>query len=208
VKPILYIAGFWGAVLAGVYLFTSSDAQPPPGVLAASDPQQVDIVERHWTRGEARFTALAAFGAYARVLSTNHYLFDGAADLSPVDLALGWGPMSDSRVLAHLHISQGGRFYHWRSLSRDPLPITRADISSHSANMHMIPASDDVKKTLLDIRKGELVRLAGYLVRVDKPNGWRWQTSLSRTDTGAGACEIVWVDWIKRMSAAAQTASR
>jgi hypothetical protein len=194
VKPILNIAGFWVAVLLGAWIYVNSDIQQPPGVLTPSDPDQVEIVPRSWTRGEAKFTAMAQFAVRARVLSTNHYSFDGQADLSPVDLALGWGRMSDSDVLQDIHISQSGRFYFWRPRYGRMLPIPKNEIISHSANMHMIPANEDVKSTLLDVRAGEIVTVSGFLVQVNKPNGWVWRTSLTRTDTGNGACEVVWVE--------------
>jgi hypothetical protein len=203
VKAILYILGLCGAVFAGVWIATDADVQQPAGILAAAEPQQVDILERVWDHGNYRFTALAAFGATARILSTNHYWYDAASEISPVDLALGWGPMSDSAIINHLHISQGSRFYHWRALYREPLPLQKSEIISHSANMHMIPATEDIRKSLLEARKGELVRISGYLVLVEKANGWKWRTSLSRTDSGPGSCEVVWVDWIKRTSTVA-----
>ena len=75
------------------------------------------------------------------------------------------------------------------------------EIISHSANMHMIPANEKVKQVLLGVRPGELVSFGGYLVRVEKPGGWTWKTSLTRTDSGAGACEVVWVeDLVRRKS--------
>ena len=188
----------WGAVLLAAWIYVSGDVPQPAGVLAPSEPRQVNITERTWERGGVRYTALAQFDAYARVLSTNHYYFDGQADLSPVDLALGWGTMSDSDVLARLKVSQSNRFYFWRARVGEPLRIAMAEISSHSANMHMIPEDDKVKEVLLSVRPGELVSFGGYLVRVEKPGGWTWKTSLSRTDTGAGACEVVWVKDIVR----------
>ncbi|HEY3835149.1 MAG TPA: hypothetical protein VGL72_01190 [Bryobacteraceae bacterium] len=195
-KTILNITGFWVAVLLGAWIYTSQDLQQPPGVLVSDDPHQEYIVERIWNRGDAQFTAKARFDLRARVLSTNHYSFDKGADLSPVDFALGWGRMSDSDVLDHLVIRQSNRWYFWRPKWGDPLPIPEKELVSHSANMHMIPADDNVKKTLLDVRAGELVTIAGYLVQVDRPHGWIWRTSLSRTDTGMNACELVWVDRI------------
>ena len=114
-KPFFHITAIWGAVLLGVWIYMSGDVPQPPGVLAPAEPRQVDIMPRTWERQGTRFTALAHFDVYARVLSTNHYLFDGQADLSPVDLALGWGRMSDSEVLAGLKVSQSNRFYFWRA---------------------------------------------------------------------------------------------
>ena len=89
-KYYLYIGGFWCAVLLGAWIWMNNDIQQPPGVIAPDDPRQLEIGERSWDRGEAHFRAVAQFDLQARVLSTNHYQFDAEADLSPVDLALGW----------------------------------------------------------------------------------------------------------------------
>ncbi len=69
-------------------------------------------------------------------------------------------------------------------------------IASHSANMHLIPANARVEATLRGLRSGNLVTLRGALVRAEGPNGFTWVSSLSRADTGDGACELVWVDAI------------
>jgi hypothetical protein len=37
--------------------------------------------------------------------------------------------------------------------------------------MHMIPASDEVMRTLFDVRVGELISLSGYPLQVDRRNG-------------------------------------
>jgi hypothetical protein len=208
VKPFLYIAGFWGAILLGAWVYVSSDVPQPPGVLAPDDPRQVDIVERTWTIGDTRFTALAQYDIQARVLSTNHYSFDKGADLAPVDFAVGWGRMSDSDVLAGIKISQSGRFYFWRPIIGQPLPIPRKELISHSANMHLIPSDDGIKKVLLDVRPGQMVSLSGYLVQVNRPQGWTWRSSLSRTDTGMGACELMWVERIDVTGTKTERASR
>jgi hypothetical protein len=44
------------------------------------------------------------------------------------------------------------------------------------------------------IRPGNLIDLRGFLVLAEGPDGWNWRSSLSRTDEGPGACELVWVD--------------
>jgi hypothetical protein len=50
-----------------------------------------------------------------------------------------------------------------------------------------------VKGVLTSVGAGKLIHLNGYLVEVHGPNGFNWRSSLSRTDTGAGSCELVWV---------------
>ena len=84
-----------------------------------------------------------------------------APTLVPTDLALGWGRMSDSAVLAKIDITQSGRFYYWRVKE---FPIPRREIETSSANMHMIPADNDVKRQLEQVREGQLVRIEGFLV--------------------------------------------
>jgi hypothetical protein len=95
--------------------------------------------------------------------------------------------MSDGRVLADIEISQGNRFYFWRTRS---WPIGRGEIESHSANWHVIPENAAVAKTLGRLRTGSIVQFSGRLVDIEGGDGGM-RTSLSRTDTGAGACEIL-----------------
>jgi len=163
-----------------------------PGVLAPAAPTQdtIEAGSAFMHQGYA-LTPRADFSVHARVLGKEHYYFDRGADLSPTDLALGWGPMSDSSVLDRLRISQGNRFYYWGA---DTPPIPRERITAHSANMHLIPATEDIADAINDARKGHIVRFSGKLVDVAGNDGWRWGTSLSRTDTGRGACELVYVE--------------
>jgi hypothetical protein len=160
------------------------------GVIASAQPQQQSTSQAKLTLKDFTITPLESFEIEARVLSAEHYSIGRAADLVPVDLALGWGPMSDEAVLSKIDISQGNRFYYWHV---DAYPIPREQIESNSANMHMIPADSTIEKTLKSIRAGQVVKLSGYLVEVNAADGWHWRSSLSRTDTGSGACELVYV---------------
>ena len=138
----------------------------------------------------AQLEPLAGFSVDARVLSRHDYASGHEARFSPTDLALGWGRMREDAVLSQLEISQSGRWYHYRW--REDAPIPPPEITRSSANMHMVPADDVVAAALRGVRAGERVRIDGWLVRI-VDGGWRWQSSLSRTDTGAGACELVYV---------------
>ncbi|MHB1084678.1 MAG: hypothetical protein ACYCZA_07545 [Thiobacillus sp.] len=162
------------------------------GTLAPKVPVQVDRSGLpSFSVGGYQIKPAAEFSLQARVLSTEPYYMGREADLSPVDLALGWGPMSDSAVLNRLQISQNSRFYFYRW--SDQPPIEPSEIVEYSANMHMIPASDEIKKRLSKVRAGQVVTLSGYLVRVQAPDGWHWNSSMTRSDSGNGACELVWV---------------
>jgi len=166
------------------------------GVVAAQTPIQEKVDETMpFSFKDYTITPLEKFSIEARVLSKEKYSFDKGAELSPIDLALGWGRMSDEAILKNIDISQSGRWYHWQTAK---FPIPRREIETHSANMHMIPADKTVEEELRSIRKGEVVTIEGYLVRVDGKDGYTWISSLSRNDTGAHACEVVFVKNIDR----------
>jgi hypothetical protein len=181
------------ALVVGVYqLRPSAEIRHPPGVIAAREPVQVDFAgARAFEHQGLQILPIATLDVEARVLSSERYWMSREGRLSPIDLALGWGPMSDQSVLDRINITQGGRFYYWWTARP---PIASAEIARHSANMHLIPANDLVWRRLKSFRPGQVVRLQGYLVRATGPDGWRWESSLSRTDTGAGACELLWVE--------------
>ena len=186
----------WLAILLLGYsawaYWSSRPVLHPPGVLVAMDPVQAPLAAMPslYRRGY-QITPLQSFSLEARVLGTERYRFGRGAELAPIDLALGWGPMSDQSVLDRIDISQGGRFYFWH-VSQFPIP--RRDIETHSANMHMIPATPDIERRLDSVRPGQIVMLRGYLVNVQGQDGFAWRSSLTREDTGAGACELVWVE--------------
>jgi hypothetical protein len=182
------------AMAAGAWNYLSSrPIEHADGTLAPKDPVQVDRSGLpSFSVGAYHIMPAAEFYLEARVLSTETYHMGREADLSPVDLALGWGRMSDSAVLNRLRISQGNRFYFYRW--SDQPPIQPSEIVEHSANMHMIPASDDIKRRLGKVREGQIVALSGYLVRVEAADGWHWNSSMTRSDSGNGACELVWVN--------------
>lgn len=164
-----------------------------PGILAPDEPLQEndEPLPAAFTHDGYTIQPLARFSLLARVLSRSDYHFDSMSGLIPTDLALGWGPMSDSAVLGLLSFEQDHRFYFW---SAREFPIPRRVIETHSANMHLIPADGTVRRALRWIRPGALVQLSGQLVEVHSPKGWSIRSSMTRNDTGAGACEVIWVE--------------
>lgn len=177
-QRLLYLV----ALLLGLWLIWPLFSATPRAPSSSGDLASGSLrVEGH------RITALETFSIEARVLGREDYRFDRGARLSPTDLALGWGPMADPQVTRHIDIRQGNRWYYWRT---DTFPIPRRDIERHSANMHIIPGNPEVARVLGQIR-------AGQLVRVEGDDGFRWVSSLSREDTGNGACELIWVEQLQ-----------
>jgi hypothetical protein len=165
----------------------------PAGVLVASEPQQVTAVGETGPIEYHGFhlKPLAHFSLDARVLHQKVYRYDRQAALAPVDLALGWGPMSDQRVLNELNITQSMRFY-WYEYKLPP-PIPPEQIVSHRTNLLVIPSTTEIASRCKSLRAGSLVHLNGELVEASGPGIADWRSSLSRSDTGNGACELMWV---------------
>ena len=182
------------ASLLGLFTFAFIDTSitHEPGVLAPQAPHQ-EVVQAGllFMHQDYLIEPLATFDAKARVLSKKRYRLGREAELSPLDLALGWGAMSNEEVLDYFSISQHNRWYYWRYKE---LPIAKQEVIRSSANMHMVPADDLVKRQLMRIQEGHVVHIKGYLIEARSEDGWRWRSSLSRIDSGDNACELVWVE--------------
>ena len=62
--------------------------------------------------------------------------------------------------------------------------------------MHLVPANAAIAKQIKKIKPDDLVYLKGTLIEIQTQDGWRWRSSLSRVDTGNGACELMRVESI------------
>src|SRR5947209_1384983 len=93
------------------------------GVLVPEEPVQEDLPPHEI--GEINgytVTGVADYTITARVLSTRRYGMDRGSALVPIDVALGWGRMSDQSVLDQFKISQAFRFFFYEWHGVPPLP--------------------------------------------------------------------------------------
>ncbi len=177
---------------------TASGCPMPPRVARGDAPLQTELASTMspFHHPDASLVPLAGFSIEARVLGSETYRLDREAAFAPLDLALGWGRMTDDAVLSRLQLSQGGRWYRYRWQGDAPIP--REEIARSSANMHMIPADAQVERALRAIEPDQRVRIDGWLVQVEASDGWRWRSSLRRDDQGSGSCEVVYVCAVTR----------
>lgn len=180
----------------GVVLVVFAGACQPswPSGISVAGPVQEELTQQtprsFLFRGHV-VQPRALYRIEALVLSRAAYRFDDNADVSPLDLALGWGPMSDAALLQQLRVRQNDRYFFWSASS---LPLARDEIERHAANTHLAWGSRAVDDVLDDVDVGDIVTLRGALVDVTFADGHEMKTSLSRTDVGGGACEVMWVD--------------
>jgi len=190
VTPILILL-----IILVYFFYPETVITYPAGITAPDKPIQVNLTEhKEWKFDDFHIEALASYQIKARVLSRNNFSLGVESEISPFDLALGWGLMSDQEIIDKIDISQSNRWYHWQA---DILPIPSRDISLNSANVHIIPKDEITKEKFDEVYKGSLIEMKGYLVEVTKDDGWRWKSSTKREDTGGGSCELFWVEEIE-----------
>ncbi|MGQ0798559.1 MAG: hypothetical protein ACT4NL_00400 [Pseudomarimonas sp.] len=172
-------------------LFPPSQIPQAAGRVIAPDPPIQRLISNATpqTYLDLELQPLAEFEFDARLLSLAWYSQGTEANYSPVDLGIAWGAMSDSANIDALDWSHGSRFLNYRYASQPPIPQRELDRSV--ANLHVLPASAEVLRKIEQLRAGQRIVGRGILVAATRADGWRWNSSLSREDTGAGACELL-----------------
>ena len=184
---VLIIIAFGGWLFISNYEGKTLEA----GVQVDSKPRQGKIsIDRTFKKEKYTIIPLASFKMEGKILAKKRYVLGSGSDLAPYDLAMGWGRMSDETILDKIKISQIQRFYSWKA---EVLPIPRREIEKSSANMHIIPANKNIKKIVRKADEWDVISLKGYLVKVIADD-FHWKSSLTRNDTGDGACELIWVE--------------
>lgn len=154
------------------------------------------------TGNDRKIIPVENYKVKARILGIKNYQgiqlsTDLLGDEVPLDLALGWGPLLSEQKASLVTWSQSNRFYYWSISPKNGKKFGGnylTEISQNSANTHVIPDNEQIEKELNSFKVGQIVELEGQLVNLERetPNGGKmtFLTSLVRTDTGAGACEI------------------
>jgi hypothetical protein len=159
-------------------------------IQGATDRAPFEVETR---KGPATLTPRAAYDIAGVVAGAERYRFDDPALVSPLDLALTWGEVPTPAWRDRLDFSQGYRLFYWRTAD---LGLDAGYLIRHTANTHLIPANRNLERALLGIDAGDEVQLSGLLVDV-AAHGFRWPTSLVRTDHGDQGCEILYVEEVR-----------
>lgn len=164
------------------------------GVVAPEAPVQVNGEQAPFRHGDVFITPLATFSARVRVLSARDYRREADGDIVPVDLAVAWGPLSESSLALGMRVGQSNRYFSWQ-VSGD-YPLGKTDIVRHAANMHFVPADASTEATLRRVRRGDVVEFSGMLVDITGGE-LPWHSSMTRDDDGSYACEVVYVESLR-----------
>lgn len=188
IKHLLFIVLLCGGVY---YYWVTKPIEHGPGVVAPETPVQEAVFNTDKLDYKSfDIKPKANIKLEARILSIKNYYFDKYSDLSPTDVVFGWGPMSDERNLNSIMVRQSDRSFYWEMANP---PIEQQKMWQHATNMHLIGSTQKIRDKIGSLRKGHVVKLAGYLVNAQSPEGWSLKTSMSRKDIGDNSSELVWV---------------
>ena len=192
---LIFIVVLAGLILFLVFGLGNRWEYPPGQAVAPEEPVQTDLKEKkQWKKNGYLIQALAKFDMTARVIIADRYRTDREADVSPMDLTVAWGPASDTAVLQQFDFYKLHRYYRYEW---DDPGAPSSVVKSHTANMHMIGKDSYTDSKLTHVEAEDIITIDGYLVEVSATDGWRWRSSLTRNDSGNGACELVLVESIK-----------
>jgi hypothetical protein len=161
-----------------------------------ADPE--DIITLEIKDGVFELKPMATYKASVMVMSKKSYSHGWTGSIAPIDLALAWGKLTEPRYDKHIDYSQKDRWYFFQYDAESPLD--GGYIGDHSANNHIIPATENIHKALKSIKKKQKVVLEGYLVYLKgtyEGQSVFWNSSLTRKDHGNNACELFFVEQVR-----------
>jgi hypothetical protein len=164
-----------------------------PIQLSYSQPQPIVQV---FDDAQYQLTPVAKYKVGALVASRQYYNDEGK--FAPMDFLLIWGDLASPENKEYLQYSQSNRHGYWRS--RSDAPFSESYRNSHIANTHMVPANNNILTGLKNVKPPQVVFMEGYLVNVEGRIGkgsMFWKTSLTRSDSYNGACEIFYVNQLR-----------
>lgn len=118
--------------------------------------------------------------------------------INMLDVCVVWGDNTQSE-LHKLDFWNG--IFTCNVFTRDQQAWDSFDMNQLSNN-HLISDNENVRDRVKDVRIGDQIRVRGYLASYSNPDGGKRGTSTTRTDTGDGACETIYVEDFRILQAA------
>jgi len=110
--------------------------------------------------------------------------------LNMLDVCVVWGDSATGERLHKIDFWNG--IFTCNVRTRDDA-AWRAFSMEQLSNNHLISDDETIREQVKNIRVGDQIRVRGYLASYSSENGGKRGTSTTRTDTGDGACETLFV---------------
>lgn len=207
-KTLVYLAIFLVAIFALYYGYLFLTAPSYRSVVEGTiDPTQeplqemaddADPIPITFPDGEAILKPVATYIASVKIGGTKKYSSPWSSDVAKYDLLMLWGRLAAENLKGKIKFKQDMRWTQFMVKNGSGFEV--GYVSSHSSNTHAIPANKNILKTISRLSKGTIVEMKGYLVALEgtyKGGKIWWNSSLKRDDTGAGACEVFYIESIR-----------
>ncbi|MGE5298154.1 MAG: hypothetical protein ACM3KM_03250 [Acidobacteriaceae bacterium] len=174
-----------------------------PAVL--SDPQQVELADLSpiqfskdgWNYSLTPVYQYSISGLIVSRMDYRWFSLNRTDETFPVDLCMTWGENAATKAFAKTSFRQDNRWCYWTMPGN--LKVNQDEVS----NNHLIVNNPSLEKRILSLKTGDQVKIKGKLVNVkaatDEPgrhesSAIAMNSSTVREDSGAGACEIIYVE--------------
>lgn len=196
---LLAAALLWGLA------WLRQDRLPGPSEIVpalSQAPLQTPLEARAFLFGYRRHNyqvkTFAEYELWGLIVSHNNIsgvadIYHDADSLDTKDICVVWGASLARGDYLKARFSSGAWTCYYEYPEDAPLDAREV------ANNHLITDSDSLRRAINGLRRGDQVHIRGRLVGYRDtafPDFWR-NSSLTRADTGNGACEVVFVEGVE-----------
>jgi len=183
-----------GPQLTGVELEKIDTSQDPiQKPINSPEPMIIEFKNSHFT-----LSPIAEYKLSGMVVGKKTYSDDWEGKISPLDLAIAWGQLAEPEYRRYITYGQRNRWYFYQY--KPGSPFDHSYVIPHSSNNHIIPGNKNIALAVKTIQRKNTIAIEGLLVNLMgtyKGQTVTWNTSLSRTDTGNGSCELFYVTKVR-----------
>ena len=137
------------------------------------------------------------YDLYGMIVSYRHH--DGNSrmharsndHINMLDVCVVWGSNATGEYLRELDYWNG--IFTCNVKTRDNDAWAAFDMNKLSNN-HLLSDDEYIRDQVMDVQVGDQIRVRGWLTSYGSEGGGKRGTSTTRTDTGDGACETIYVD--------------
>lgn len=188
---VVLLVSFWNRnSLPGTIDYVTRIANEPKQSASESAPFDVE-----WDGTQYRISPEFEYDITGMVVSFRHHddnsrMHRLAGDhLNMLDVCVVWGDNTAGAQLEKIDFWNG--IFTCNVKTRDQAAWESFDMQQLSNN-HLLSDDEFLRDRVRDLQVGDQIRIRGYLASYDSPGGRRG-TSTTRTDTGDGACETIYV---------------
>lgn len=117
--------------------------------------------------------------------------------INVADYCVVWGQSADPEILRHFDFNNGQFSCQYSTKDR---AAWEAFNHQQLSNNHLLAIDESIRDRIDEISIGDQILIKGWLAHYKNPAGYERGTSITRSDTGDGACETIMVNEVHIIS--------